>query len=1015
MSSQRTGFDTSAWNETVVKDYLTATSQQKDDPKKFYDTHLAIDKIYAEFLGGAHDDEFVTQEQFRNEILSGEVDNNIRTYILRGETGSGKSQLCQWLDYELQGLGEADDVEDRVPLHIKANETSLEQIISTLAEPLGIDPEVDQVTELDAAALAEGITSAIRANPGPKLRDVNLEILFDSDQGDLESLLESNIREYQKGLEDASETDFDPNLISNDDYRDLRLQFGTDSVFHKNKDVLRQALRDEIHRHFSHLIGVDDFQGQLREYSQRIVEEQNKRPVVICEDVTTFSVLKEQLLDQVIQVESATYDIVLGYTTGFEQDDLQDALGSRSSGAPLTYLKDRAEGYLSLTDDGEAYFLDDALSVELVRKYLDVIKEETSNPISDEIETGFDDLYPFNKAFIRRVYNHLQEEGEPRQTPRVLLQKVVRRCLLADVPPFETVEKSTNVSDLVPAINPAKYSERCQLIGTWYGVKDDDLEVVRVNERVIETFGVLDEADEVTEIDGTEYGHFEPNSAVQQILGPMMGGSASTGGESDGKTVEIVTTEGGESNKTIAKEGEGPESGSSQDAVSGDIDRSQQQLKDFYDWVKTGDEYESSSVLRSGAEDLLEMWYDPTRLANPNASTRGVEAIYYTRGQNVPVSIQGPDERDGLDVTLPFGEDYIELYIEILQLGMSGELSDEVNAERLRSWTTNEVVGFRNEIRSAIEECLPEGLSIEHCILLGKYFLLNAEFGATSFSQDDVFTDLDPGHREYENPISETLGRDHALDDVLEGLQLRRSDIDGLVEGFFLLKENLVDHARLNPARQDMVDAPEEYLRLAQEIDTQELDYPSAYEIGTNRGNANVEVTTWLDAISDFAVELELFTDDDLNEVFANSLNPVEKWYDSSHTADDIEDYFDRLTDCMGVFQEREREPWSRVYQNVRDNQSDLKLSEFERVVGDFLEPEPDSPFERVAILHSFTKSQNEHAAWEIYKTLDEMIVALDDHEVSASGDLKERIREIEELDEYESSRSSVISALESY
>jgi hypothetical protein len=84
-------------------------------------------------------------------------------------------------------------------------------------------------------------------------------------------------------------------------------------------------------------------------------------------------------------------------------------------------------------------------------------------------------------------------------------------------------------------------------------------------------------------------------------------------------------------------------------------------------------------------------------------------------------------------------------------------------------------------------------------------------------------------------------------------------------------------------------------------------------------------------------------------------------------------------------------------------------------VVGDFLEPEPDSPFERVAILHSFTKSQNEHAAWEIYKTLDEMIVALDDHEVSESGDLKERIREIEELDEYESSRSSVISALESY
>lgn len=237
-------YDTSGWTDSVVKEYLTATSQQKDDPEKFYDTHLDVDKIYAEALGGTYQDEFVTQENLRDELLAGDVDSDIRTYILRGETGSGKSQLCQWLDYELQGIGAADDVDERVPLHIKASETSLEQIITTIAEPLDIDPEVDQVTDLNATDLAEGIVASIKANPGPKLKDVDLSSLLSPQAGDLGSILESNIETYQKGLEEDDETDFDPNLISHDDYRNLRLKLGTDSVFHEDADVLRQALRD---------------------------------------------------------------------------------------------------------------------------------------------------------------------------------------------------------------------------------------------------------------------------------------------------------------------------------------------------------------------------------------------------------------------------------------------------------------------------------------------------------------------------------------------------------------------------------------------------------------------------------------------------------------------------------------------------------------------------------------------------------------------------------------------------
>lgn len=1013
-SQQQQTYDTTGWTESVVKDYLTATSQQKDDPEKFYDTHLDVDKIYAEFLGGTYQDDFVSQEDLRDELLSGGVDDDIRTYILRGETGSGKSQLCQWLDYELQGIGNAENVDERVPLHIKASETSLEQIITTIAEPLEIDPEVDQVTELNAGELADGIVASIRANPGPKLKDIELNRLLSPKEGDLGSILEKNIENYQKGLMEDDETDFDPNLISRDDYRDLRLKLGTDSVFHENADVLRQALRDEIHRHFSHLIGVDDFQGQLRDYTKRMVEEQNQRPVIICEDVTTFSVLKEQLLDQIIQVESATYDIVLGYTTGFEQDDLQDALGSRGSEEPLTYLKDRAEGYLSLTDDGEAYFLDDAISVELVRKYLDVIKRESGVGVSEELESAFDSLYPFNRAFIRRVYQNLQENGDPRRTPRVLLQKVVRRCLLSDDPPYEVVEKSTNVADIVPAVNPAAYDDLTEQVATWYGVEDESSDRIKVNQGVLDAFGVRHTSVQTVDREDGTYSLFESNEMAQQILIET--------GETTGTDTPGGDSGGSDTGKTTGKDPDDPETETTGQQPTGqnsterkDLDRKQRQMKDFYKWVRTGDDYESSEKLRGGAEDILELWHEPTRLANPNATTPGANGIYYTKGSSVPVSIQGANERKGLDVMLPFGEDHMELYTEVLGYELNDGFREGANIEQLHSWATENVVGFRQKMRDALETCLPPEMTIEHCFLLGKYLLLNGEFGETAFGREEVFTGIDLDDREYSNPIHTILGRTHPVSEMFTELSHRRSDIEGLIEGFFLLKSSVVDYQKLRDVRTDIANDPGEYLGYAQQIDTGKLDEPTRYEIGSTRSNANVQVSTFLDALSDYAIEVDILDDDDLQSHFDEYLDPVRKWYDPSHTATELADWFDRLEDCLGTFEETKESDWQDVEELLEKEDPQLQLSEFGNRIDDFLDPELDSPFERISVLHSFAQSQENHHAWKVYRVLDEMIDALDEYDVDQSTDLTDRLTELERLNEYESARSEVRAALEEY
>lgn len=1014
--------DPSPWDDEVVRTYLTATAQQKDDPKTFYDTHLDIDRIYAKFLP-RYQDEFVTQEEFRDELVDSPIDSDIRTFIVRGETGSGKSQLCQWLDYELAGKGESEGVPDRIPLHIKANQTNIEHIISTLAEPLGEDPEIRQVTQLDAGKVAEAIVTNLEANPGQQLADANIDYIIEG--GGLKSMLASNIEEYQKGLDEGDETEFDPNLISKDDYREIALSLGTESVFHKNSQVLRQALRDEIHRHFSHVIGVDDFQGQLRDYAQRYVEELDKRPVIICEDVTTFSVLKEQLLDQIIQVESATYDIVLGYTTGFEQNDLQDALGDRGDEDALTYLQDRSEGYLSLTQDGVAYFLDNSLSVDLVQKYMDVIKRESGTQIDGPTEAAFDELYPFNRAFIQMAYDRLLEEGSPRRTPRVLLQKVVRRVLLADEPPYEVVDKNPNVDDQVTPIDPGSYSNQLQKLATWYGYRDEIREEsseILVNQVVLKTFGFEVDDEEIHHYEENKYVAFQPNEAVTRILGdaddsrPTIPPSE----ENESETPEKPDTETKTKTKTNTTTTTTTTTQTKESNEREDSDRKQSQINEFLEWLETGDSYPSSDVLRSGAESVLGMWHDPTKLGNTNSSRDPATAIYYTRGQEVPVSIEGPDEREGLSVMLPFGKEHYDLYDDLLEVGIKdGELPETAPAEQLRSWATNSVVGFRQQMREAIEDnetgALPPGLTIEHSILLGKLLLSNAEFGTTEFDREAVFDRRVPRKdREYDSPIDEALSDESGLRSTLNELQVRRSEIEGLIDGFFLLKKNLVDHDRLAPVRSDIQSEPERYLQLAQQIDTEKLDFPSAYNIGTSRSNANTSVETFLNAISDYAIELSLLSDDDLESYFESSLEPIQQWHDPGHKTDELESMLDTLMDSLGTFGVTKLERWERIQDELKGDSS-IDLTAFNRSVSSFVELEADSPLARVELLHEFQASKEHHIAWEVYRTFDEIIEELSGFDISESGDLRTRIQELDEVTEYESARSDVLSAMDEY
>jgi hypothetical protein len=298
--------------------------------------------------------------------------------------------------------------------------------------------------------------------------------------------------------------------------------------------------------------------------------------------------------------------------------------------------------------------------------------------------------------------------------------------------------------------------------------------------------------------------------------------------------------------------------------------------------------------------------------------------------------------------------------------------------------------------------------------LLGKLLLSNAEFGTAEFNREAVFDRRVPREREYESPIREALSDESGLRSTLGGLKDRRRDIEGLIDGFFLLKKNLVDNDRLATVRAEIASNPDRFLQLAQQIDTEKLDYPSAYNIGTNRSNAKTSVEAFLNAISDYAIELSRLSDDDLESHFESALQPVRQWHDPNHRADELESMLDTLIDCLGTFGVTKLERWENVQQELHDEKS-INLTAFNESVSSFVELEADSPLERVELLHEFQASEENHVVWEVYRTFNEIIEELSEFDISENGDLRTQIQELSGVAEYKSVRSDVVQAVNSY
>ncbi|EMA54703.1 hypothetical protein [Halococcus salifodinae] len=1002
------------WDDDEIDHFITSEAHTaKKTPEQFKETHVDIDRIYADTLTpvGVSGD-FVTQNDILESITASNLEDPNRIFIVRGEPGSGKSQLCEWTKYQINGYGEDDNgVEDYVALHVSRSQTRMDQIIDVLTEPLDVDPDVQNIDDLDPNDAASAIVEYMRGIWSTNhLTDQDVQELTNKrdNKSDLREIFAKNIQKYQDALESRDENP-DFNLLTRSDFRDLRLQMSFSDKLTENKDLLYTVLKNEAHEYLSRNL-VGDFKEQLQEYSQ-LYQEQDIRPVLICEDLTTFSVLKEQLLDHIFDLSSSHYDIVLGWTIGWEQDNIDDAM-TRSDAA--TYMKGRSKGYLTMTNEnGEAYFLDDDASVELTRSYLNAIKRHSgSQSTPDGVEESFDGLYPFNERFVNIAYRQLNDEGSNRKTPRLLLLRVVKHCLKSTWPPYKAM-KSNSFVDTPTFEVDMKYDQIYQDVSRWYGVPVEG--GIGVKTDVFDAFGIeLPNSGEAPAKD--DYVVFDKGkgSAVLDKIKNPPAPEHEIDEEDDGDEQE------GEDNGPEDDEGGDEEDDevdvTDESELSEEERERQHKFQEFQDWVISGEEYPSSDTLHDGAIETLERGHDPSRLGNPNASTRSASAIYYARGDSIPVSIQGDQQRQAnIDIELEWGAEHADLYTPMLEYGLFETFdTTDTNFDQLRAWADTNVAQFKQDMREEVEDCLPEGLTIEKTLVLGQIFLINAARG-TEIEKDSLSTQLvfeDYEHdQSYGKPIVDEFERDSAFGEAFTNLGASSSDISDLIEGFFLLKSNVVDYERLAEARREVAGNFEAHVDDAMMIDTGDL--PDAYKIGSTRNQANTNVSTLFSRISDYATEIQRLTAEQDASHIREALEPVERWHDSSHTVDDLVEWFETLYTCAGTMDVTIKSSYEDAHETLTESPGEVKLTSFGEDVEKFQSMDDATGTTLVARLHDFARSSHEQGAWDIYEALDSLIDELQDQEHSTGIDLEHRIQQLNEYTEYERKRQDVIGVTE--
>jgi hypothetical protein len=462
------------WSIDRIRQVLGTESRQKARDL-FLQVHRPFHQIRVDFCKDVSTGGFVDEAELRNIVQSGRLDADNRLFFIVGEAGSGKSELCQWLEYTT-------DPKLQLSVHIPRSMTSAAHVASLLRKRLAEHLPSTALRHTPIPAQARYVASSAvvllyESGPPHLIATAGIakweKLLSGRSMAEhLEMYLRSTLAEYSASA-----------MVLDVRYFAAICKAHHIDIAPEQLPLVATDLQQLVSKALDRTVWLGDLRKLLTSLSEQAVATA-RRPLLLIEDITAFQLFGDLLLDYLLDLTSGHFDAVVGVTTGFERTQLAKA----TLEGDLTHIHHRLRARFVLTDTtGRSYGLEEDLS-QFARSYLDAVRQQAAD--LDQIDLLFGTgLYPFTEIALQRAFGALHEDGNPRQTPRLFIEHVLGATLLADVLPPLALDRSPYLMtppthfrlDEVP-------DERLQSLLRWYGQLEDD--AVTLDSRIPSLWGI---------------------------------------------------------------------------------------------------------------------------------------------------------------------------------------------------------------------------------------------------------------------------------------------------------------------------------------------------------------------------------------------------------------------------------------------------------------------------------------------------------------------------------------------
>lgn len=505
------------WNidERTLRQLFSKVAAVRSENRELFDfTHRRIEV----FRGTNANDAEKWGEERVHQLFSEEQLGNF-VVVIEGEVGTGKSELCAYLSHQLSDDG-------RPILHIDKDD----DLMSILSERI---PEfyTEHFNEsLPGASEFKQLKNDITNNPQTVANNATSGALLNLSRQGYETTHtgeeEEAIREFiQKKLQ---------LLVKRGEYA-REIKFVTEGEYkqqdelqifpnHISTDDAVEAFNDELWREIRERYDTASLDDVLEYVGNQF---ENTRPVIVFEDFAIASMEAERLRNYMERDKSEdNWDFIVAGTR-----DSTEVLHTRTA-------EDRFEFFqTNRRQSKNVLFLDETSSVDFARPYLGYIKTTDDSVRYDrQNENGdfdllpapegslcaecgfcdetFRDLFPFNQAFLRRIYTGLDES---QQSPREFIMEifdVLEEWYEGHIEAPSSASALRRLRNTVSAADEVyEDAEKFADLAKWYGSVGD--EEIIVDRRFAEAFHLLEDGTpDVIEV--TEDRVVVPSAGVSQ-------------------------------------------------------------------------------------------------------------------------------------------------------------------------------------------------------------------------------------------------------------------------------------------------------------------------------------------------------------------------------------------------------------------------------------------------------------------------------------------------------------------